>query len=210
MSGRLAFRRAEKVSEELCIRFVNTVAWRLHSPVEERLPEASALLEWLGAAGLTDKPHVARLKSDFAGHPDQAKDFHRRAVELREAIYQLLRPQRSAKKLPRKALKVLNAVLNENTSNLRLARQGTTLVWHFVGVAELLRPIAWSAADLLMGSRAGRIHQCEDDRGCGWLFVDESRAQNRRWCSMEECGNRAKAQRHYGRRLQPGAPFHHP
>src|SRR6266702_1363621 len=96
------------------------VAWRLHSPVEERLPEASALLEWLGAAGLTDKPHVARLKSDFAGHPDQAKDFHRRAVELREAIYRLLRPQRSAKKLPRKALKVLNAVLNENTSNLRL------------------------------------------------------------------------------------------
>jgi predicted RNA-binding Zn ribbon-like protein len=33
--------------------------------------------------------------------------------------------------------------------------------------------------------------------GCGWLFVDESRNGSRRWCSMKDCGNRAKARRHY-------------
>ncbi|WP_257985183.1 CGNR zinc finger domain-containing protein [Bacillus sp. T33-2] len=32
---------------------------------------------------------------------------------------------------------------------------------------------------------------------CGWLFVDTSRNKSRRWCSMEDCGNRAKAKRHY-------------
>jgi len=29
--------------------------------------------------------------------------------------------------------------------------------------------------------------------------VDESRNGSRRWCSMKDCGNRAKARRHYHR-----------
>ena len=58
------------------------------------------------------------------------------------------------------SLPFLNAFLNENASNLRLAPQRTRVVWQFVGVGELLRPIVWSAADLLMGSRVARIHQC--------------------------------------------------
>ena len=28
-------------------------------------------------------------------------------------------------------------------------------------------------------------------------ILDESRAGTRRWCSMGDCGNRAKARRHY-------------
>jgi predicted RNA-binding Zn ribbon-like protein len=62
-----------------------------------------------------------------------------------------------------------------------------------------LMPIAFSAVELMTGVRAARVRQCQDDRGCGWLIVDESRAQNRRWCSMGDCGNRAKAHRHYER-----------
>jgi len=44
----------------------------------------------------------------------------------------------------------------------------------------------------MTGRRAGKVRRCQDDRGCGWLFVDESRMQNRRWCSMRGCGNKAK------------------
>jgi predicted RNA-binding Zn ribbon-like protein len=67
---------------------------------------------------------------------------------------------------------------------------------------DLLRPIALSAAELITGPRAARVRQCADSGGCGWLFVDESRAQNRRWCSMGDCGNRAKAARHRARQRQ--------
>jgi len=35
--------------------------------------------------------------------------------------------------------------------------------------------------------------------GCGWLFFDTSKNRSRRWCAMEDCGNRAKARRHYRR-----------
>jgi predicted RNA-binding Zn ribbon-like protein len=36
--------------------------------------------------------------------------------------------------------------------------------------------------------------------GCGWLFLDTSKNHSRRWCSMDACGNQAKARRHYRRR----------
>jgi predicted RNA-binding Zn ribbon-like protein len=49
------------------------------------------------------------------------------------------------------------------------------------------------------------VRECSGDT-CGWLFVDTSRNHSRRWCDMEDCGNRAKARRHYLRRKQLEAP----
>ena len=37
-----------------------------------------------------------------------------------------------------------------------------------------------------------RIKLCAAEN-CRWAFVDESRNRSRSWCSMETCGNRAKA-----------------
>jgi predicted RNA-binding Zn ribbon-like protein len=44
-----------------------------------------------------------------------------------------------------------------------------------------------------------RVRMCEAPDGCGWLFYDETRNGTRRWCSMKDCGNRAKARRHYAK-----------
>jgi len=43
-----------------------------------------------------------------------------------------------------------------------------------------------------------RLRSCSDGH-CTLWFVDTSRSGRRRWCSMERCGNRAKARRHYQR-----------
>jgi predicted RNA-binding Zn ribbon-like protein len=59
--------------------------------------------------------------------------------------------------------------------------------------------VLWSAADLLADPRRHRVRKCANSL-CGWLFVDESKGGNRRWCSMAACGNRAKARRHYLKR----------
>jgi predicted RNA-binding Zn ribbon-like protein len=34
---------------------------------------------------------------------------------------------------------------------------------------------------------------------CRWAFYDRSRNRSRTWCSMEECGNRAKARSYRAR-----------
>jgi predicted RNA-binding Zn ribbon-like protein len=101
---------------------------------------------------------------------------------------------------PEAALGLFNRLLNGSMRGPEVAWKVRGLVWsiprRYSGVG-LLRPILVSAAELMTGPKASRVKQCQDDRGCGWLFVDESRAQNRRWCSMGDCGNRAKAHRHY-------------
>ena len=63
---------------------------------------------------------------------------------------------------------------------------------------RLLAAIALDAADLVTSPRASGIGRCADER-CGWLFLDLSPGRRRRWCSMSDCGNRAKARRHYAR-----------
>jgi predicted RNA-binding Zn ribbon-like protein len=43
-----------------------------------------------------------------------------------------------------------------------------------------------------------RIRRCDAD-DCRRVFRDESRTLNRRWCSMQRCGNRAKVRAHRAR-----------
>lgn len=59
--------------------------------------------------------------------------------------------------------------------------------------------IAFSAISILADRReVERLKLCPGSN-CGWLFIDETKNRRRRWCSMETCGNRAKANRHYAR-----------
>ena len=62
----------------------------------------------------------------------------------------------------------------------------------------MMWPIAHEAAELLTANELGRVRECPGPN-CGWLFLDMSKNRSRRWCSMEVCGNAAKARRHYQR-----------
>jgi predicted RNA-binding Zn ribbon-like protein len=44
-----------------------------------------------------------------------------------------------------------------------------------------------------------RLKLCSED-GCRWAFYDRSKNHSSRWCTMETCGNRAKARRFRKRR----------
>jgi predicted RNA-binding Zn ribbon-like protein len=67
----------------------------------------------------------------------------------------------------------------------------------------MLYPIANSAAMLLTSEDLGRVRECaNEEEGCGSLFLDCSKSQSRRWCSMESCGNRAKFKTYYDRHLR--------
>ena len=193
--------------EELCIKFVNTVAWRLRNGVEDRAASPDAMLKWLSDAGLADGTIVSQLKARWKAAPRESVAFLRSAAELREAIYQLFIARIDGRKADPAAARVLNMHLS-GSAGLGVALSHKTLGWQRPSgrlVSEgLLKPIAWSAAGLLTGPHAQKIKQCQDERGCGWLFVDESRTQNRRWCSMGDCGNLAKSRRHYRRaKIEP-------
>jgi predicted RNA-binding Zn ribbon-like protein len=51
--------------------------------------------------------------------------------------------------------------------------------------------LARTAVELFGPDTDGRIRYCSAD-DCSILYLDTSRSANRRWCSMQRCGNRAK------------------
>ncbi|GAA3384030.1 CGNR zinc finger domain-containing protein [Cryptosporangium minutisporangium] len=61
---------------------------------------------------------------------------------------------------------------------------------------------AWTALHAyleLVDEQGGRVRKCANPE-CVLHFVDATARNARRWCSMEACGNRAKARRHYTRK----------
>jgi predicted RNA-binding Zn ribbon-like protein len=69
---------------------------------------------------------------------------------------------------------------------------------------SVLWPVVQATVELLTSPDAERVRICEAvlAKECDWLFLDLSRNHSRRWCSMKDCGNRAKARRHYQRKRQ--------
>ncbi len=87
-----------------------------------------------------------------------------------------------------------------STSRHHLALMMPTLALHWESAANdpdlILAPILLNAADLLVGGWHPKVRQCEGET-CGWLFLDRSPSGRRRWCSMADCGNRAKVRKFY-------------
>lgn len=61
--------------------------------------------------------------------------------------------------------------------------------------SQALSVLAREAVELFGADPADRIRECAAE-DCDLVLYDESRSNNRRWCSMQRCGNRAKVRAH--------------
>jgi len=189
---------------DLCLAFANTRYWRGSSAPTEDLAAPADLLGWCGAHGVPAEA-IAAAGRKWQQSPRDGQRQHRAAIELREAIYGCFAAI-AAEAAPAAAdLAALNAALAAAPARRALTALPEGYGWQVPGLAAtavgLLAPVLWSAGDLLTLGRRGRIRCCANEK-CRWLFVDDSRAGTRRWCSMSACGNRAKARRHYERHKQ--------
>ena len=167
---------------DLCLDFANTRYWRGQETPTETLNVPADLAAWAKAS-----------------KPLPATEFDE-AIALREALYRLFDAQAQGKAAPTRDLDALNRALAQAPARITLKRGRDGYEWEVdakAGTAlALLAPVLWSAGDLLAGPRLDKVRRCANP-DCGWLFLDDSRAGKRRWCSMSSCGNRAKARRHY-------------
>jgi predicted RNA-binding Zn ribbon-like protein len=173
---------------DLCLEFANTRYWRGQEAPTETLNAPEDLAAWTTA---NEGLKLAK--------PPARREFER-AIEVRELIYRLFDAHAQAKVPAARDMEALNEALSEAPARTTLKRERGSYAWDVdmrAGTAlALLAPVLWTAGDLLAGPRLGRVRRCANPE-CGWLFLDDSRAGKRRWCSMQSCGNRAKARRHY-------------
>lgn len=188
----------------LCLDFANTADWHASDQPEERLTSYSGFVLWSQQVGILTQKQAKRLLRQAADRPDEATAVLNRAIALREAIYEVFAAVAHGQSPQAIDLSALNAALSEALARSQIAPVETGFGWQWAGdedaLDRLLWPIARSAADLLTSDDLQRVGQCADDRGCGWLFLDTSRNHTRRWCDIKDCGNRAKAHRHYERK----------
>ncbi len=186
----------------MAIDFVNTVSGkRLLAPIE-RLNDYGDVLAWAEQAGVADAARVKVLRRMAREHPRDAEAAFARIKELREALFRIFAAVAAEKRSSGADLELLNRELADALSHLRIAEAREGFAWSFCdeeNLVSVLWPVVRSAADVLMKDDPARVRMCEAPDGCGWLFYDETRNGTRRWCSMKDCGNRAKARRHYAK-----------
>ncbi len=187
----------------LCLDFVNTVDRSQKGYTEDWLVDYTALVAW-GQYVQIVTPDTARQILDLAHQePDLAIQAWREAIALRETIHRLFTAIAAQKPLSSEDLAIFNSHLHKSLRQLQvvpnpLISHPLSCIWEWKGIH--LEMILWlvvrSTAELLTTPFIAKVRACAAP-DCGWIFVDISRNHRRRWCDMESCGNRSKAQRHY-------------
>jgi predicted RNA-binding Zn ribbon-like protein len=163
--------------------FLNT-RMSMNVAVVDLLQSNEDVLTWLRQAGFPTPAidgrtgYVALLRS---------------ALRLRESVRALVESRKTGQ---RGDPFILNRVLAAGRSYPQLVWRGSNAlkietVRRQETAASILAPIAEAAAELLTTADFGLIKRCENDTCVLW-FCDQTRSHNRRWCSMERCGNRHK------------------
>lgn len=194
-----ATHRPKAVGGALCLDFINTVTWRGDPAREaERLIDYAELVHWAAGFHLIEGRVAKTLLAAAREKPRQATNVLRQALKLRAELEAAFDEGRA------NHLAETTALLRDlrRIGHLAAGKNSNSHHWQPAEAAIDLRlpllPIAVSAMDLAISTRRQHLKSCADP-DCGWLFLDETRNHSRQWCSMEDCGNRAKARAHYAR-----------
>ncbi|MEU0031539.1 ABATE domain-containing protein [Streptomyces sp. NPDC006335] len=160
-----------------CLDFAATLGKR-HAVPLERLPDTAALARWFTEAGLTTGADPVRVT---------ARDLTQARL-LRESLYCLVRAAMAGRDPDPSDVERVNAAAAQPD----LAPQLGPARWTARSPARAaLATVARDAVLLVRGPLLERVKECENP-DCSLLFLDDSQARRRRWCSMDRCGNLAK------------------
>lgn len=174
----------------ISLDFVNTRRERWWRDVETLVTPADLSLWMVRARILPAEPAVSSALLEEAHHL-------REAVDAAAAAAMKGRPPRA------RAVAAIDGWLGAAHVPDRFTLEtggAPTLVPGFPSDAarHALALIALDAATMLGTTQRDRLRICASDT-CSARFFDRSRGARRRWCSMQACGNVAKARRHRAR-----------
>jgi predicted RNA-binding Zn ribbon-like protein len=152
-----------------------------HAPARDYLETPDDLMAWAR--------HAGGLELDA-----EQRDLDR-VLELRETVETVFRAIARGDDPAPAALEDLMAAHAARPGRLmRVGGHETAFVlaWD----RDICGPIAAAAVDLLRHGPLDRLKLCQ---ACPWLFLDLSRNQSRRWCSMNVCGGTLKMRRYRAR-----------
>ncbi len=190
------------IGGELCLDFANTLNGHTRPAPHEYLHDYQDLVLWTRHAGVLSSNDFRELSKQAEARPSKAEEAFRNALAMREVIFRIFSALAFRDEPVKADVDRLNKAWQESQchSQMILTSAGFTLGWDDEPSLErVARLVVASAVHLLASERVEQIRRCAGE-GCDWLFLDMSRNHLRRWCSMEECGNRAKMRRRQHRK----------
>ena len=172
----------------LVAEFVNTLDVEIGRDV---FGDPRSLADWLAEKGLLVE----------AGQPVTDQDLAR-AIELREELRGLLAANNG---IGQADLAGLNASARDLP--LRVIFQddgGAVLQAKDDGVDGALADLIGAVFTAITDETWSRLKVCRED-SCRWAYYDSSKNRSSAWCSMQVCGNRAKARAYRARATAPPA-----
>lgn len=186
----------------LALDFANTTSERHSGQPTERLLSYEDLLIWAERVGLLEEPAALALTHASRADPEAAQLALDEALDLREVVYRTFSAVAAGRPVEEADLGRLTEARRAASARHRLTGTEEGYAWTWTDsrgdLGGLVHPVAESAAQLLISGELDRLKECTGE-DCNWLFLDASRNRSRRWCDMGDCGNRAKARRHYAR-----------
>jgi predicted RNA-binding Zn ribbon-like protein len=193
------------VADALGLDFLNSIA-RPGDTSRDWIDDGEGLLSWLEQADAVPARVLAEMRE--AAMPGELDRVAGRARDLREWFRGFVNTHMGQSLEPGavEELAPLSRLL-ERDESYRVVTPGVgrgqglqlEVVYRWTLPESLLLPVGEMLARLVTEEDFAQVRACEGP-ACPLLFVDRTRAKNRRWCSMEMCGNRAKQAAHRRRR----------
>jgi predicted RNA-binding Zn ribbon-like protein len=153
------------------------------------------LTQWFVQANLASMSEMQKLARMWADTSD-AKAALQGARALRSVVRNAVERVARTGRIPSDLAGVLGKELQQPRLATDVVRsQGrlkTDPHWILEKPRDLLVPVAHCAANFFATADYPALRKCENPKCILW-FYDSSKNHSRRWCSMELCGNRAKA-----------------
>ncbi len=168
------------IGGDLALDFANTVYRRLPEPGPDLFTDTDAFTAWLVRTQLLPE-----------GERPATEDILEDARALREQLWLIFDAQKDDQSIPSLAFAgLLDTARCADVTSLTVHADGSATAEDARGALAI---VALRAIRIILEPPSQGVRAC--DR-CGWFFIDSSRGRRRRWCSMNTCGNQAKAARH--------------
>ena len=159
----------------------------LRRPFYAPMESADEVLIWLAQAGYS--VNVKDLEANLD-----------KVTELRSGLRALFAACIDGKSIESEHLSLLNKYLPLYFEKKELSLEDGQFVLNTppreLSVDELLGLLSHDAAKLLSSDKINKLKRCSHDK-CILVYVDKSKSGQRKWCSMDICGNRTKSANHY-------------
>jgi predicted RNA-binding Zn ribbon-like protein len=189
----------------LCFHFINTVnAWTGTAIQEhEYLSDYGEFMKWCDKVEILSQKTMQALSLSADKNEEVAAAALQKLKKIREMLYHFFSAIAAddGRTMDPALLERFNKTLSAAVTFLRFDVSPEGIVNKVQeDTADLLTPlriIMKSAYDILTTEDHSRIKECET---CGWIFLDLTKNNKKRWCSPLTCGASHKAKQYYQRK----------